>query len=401
MLKLRDVASVNIAFLTTMKGVPWGGSELLWAAAAKSALGQGHNVLMVVFDWSEAQPPVAQLLEAGASVIARKRMVSRALWRRALRRIGFERWVSRWEQQWVTRLRKWSPDVVCISQGNTYEVFHDTGTLQLLRQTERPVVHICHLNNEFHVPSDNLQIQARNSFKKAARVLFVARENMEAAERQLATRFVNALVVRNPVNLFGWAEYPDYPHAARDHLCLAVVARLDVKYKGHDLLLKVLSDSKWKKRSWSLHIYGKGKDDAYIRQLIDLYGLADKVEMVGHVDDVKSIWAENHLLVLPSRAEGTPLALVEAMLMARPAVVTDVGGHAEWVAEGENGFLAEGFTVRSIGAAMERAWKIRDRLERMGEKAREFALNNVDADPGGTLVSILGEAAESSKATVM
>ena len=44
-----------------------------------------------------------------------------------------------------------------------------------------------------------------------------------------------------------------------------------------------------------------------------------------------SLGVRNHLLVLPSRAEGTPIALVEAMICARPAVVTDVGGNVEWL----------------------------------------------------------------------
>ena len=55
----------------------------------------------------------------------------------------------------------------------------------------------------------------------------------------------------------------------------------------------------------------------------------------GHVSDVRGIWYDNHLLVLPSRCEGTPISLVEAMIWGHPAVVTGVGGNAEWVTEPE------------------------------------------------------------------
>ena len=52
-----------------------------------------------------------------------------------------------------------------------------------------------------------------------------------------------------------------------------------------------------------------------------------------------------------------PLALVEAMLCGRTAVVTDVGGNAEWIEDGETGFVAEAATAKSFGAALkERGW---------------------------------------------
>ena len=53
------------------------------------------------------------------------------------------------------------------------------------------------------------------------------------------------------------------------------------------------------------------------------------------------IWAEHHALVLPSRFEGMPLVVVEAMLCGRPCIVTDVGGNAELIRDGINGFLAK------------------------------------------------------------
>ena len=46
---------------------------------------------------------------------------------------------------------------------------------------------------------------------------------------------------------------------------------------------------------------------------------------------VEEIWASNHVLVMPSRAEGFPLAIVEAMLCARPVLASDVAGNSEIV----------------------------------------------------------------------
>ena len=55
----------------------------------------------------------------------------------------------------------------------------------------------------------------------------------------------------------------------------------------------------------------------------------------GYQSDVRAIWAREQLLVMSSRDEGTPLALVEAMLCGRSAIVSDVGGNQEWVTEAQ------------------------------------------------------------------
>ncbi|WP_423787774.1 glycosyltransferase, partial [Klebsiella pneumoniae] len=85
-------------------------------------------------------------------------------------------------------------------------------------------------------------------------------------------------------------------------------------------------------------------------------GLGDRVKFAGFVTSVENIWAANHALILPSRYEGMPLAMVEAMLCARPVVATDVAGHAEIIDDAINGFLADAPTVGSLGKALDRLW---------------------------------------------
>jgi glycosyltransferase involved in cell wall biosynthesis len=98
--------------------------------------------------------------------------------------------------------------------------------------------------------------------------------------------------------------------------------------------------------------------------------------------------------LMPSRCEGTPIALVEAMLCARPAVVTDIGGNAEWISEPRNGFVAEAPSPSSFGAAMERAWRARDSWEEIGLNAHRDAAEMYDPEPGRTIMQMLVEAVE-------
>jgi glycosyltransferase involved in cell wall biosynthesis len=112
----------------------------------------------------------------------------------------------------------------------------------------------------------------------------------------------------------------------------------------------------------------------------------------GHVDDIVATWRRHHVLLLASRAEGTPLSLLEAMALARPSVVTDVGGNAEWVVPDETGFLAAAPTAVSFGAALEACWHARDQWEAMGSRAHQVLLQNYDPTPGRTLLHRVEEA---------
>jgi glycosyltransferase involved in cell wall biosynthesis len=90
--------------------------------------------------------------------------------------------------------------------------------------------------------------------------------------------------------------------------------------------------------------------------------------------------------VLPSRYEGMPLALVEAMLCGRTCVVTDVAGHRELVRDGINGFLAKAPTVELLDSAMNRLWDARCELKQMGSSAAEDVRRWVSSDPVGDFV---------------
>jgi len=82
------------------------------------------------------------------------------------------------------------------------------------------------------------------------------------------------------------------------------------------------------------------------------------------------------------------------MLCGRAAVVTDVGGNAEWIEDGQTGFVAEAATAKSFGAALERAWLARGDWGEMGIRARHSALRRFGKSPGKALLKIVLAAAE-------
>jgi glycosyltransferase involved in cell wall biosynthesis len=117
-------------------------------------------------------------------------------------------------------------------------------------------------------------------------------------------------------------------------------------------------------------LYGDGENRSGLERWAQRLGLADRAVFEGHVADVEEIWSLNHVLVMPSRIEGLPLAVIEAMLCGRPVVATDVAG-AEVVEDGVTGFLPEAPTVGCVGNALERFWAGRDDAREIGATAAE------------------------------
>lgn len=116
------------------------------------------------------------------------------------------------------------------------------------------------------------------------------------------------------------------------------VGRLEHR-KGVDVLLAAWADLVHRGEAPRLLIAGPGEAGAWIRQA-DGLGLEGRVAFLGARSDVANLYRAADLFVFPSRAEGCPNAVLEAMASALPVVATDVAGNREAVGEdGKAGWL--------------------------------------------------------------
>jgi glycosyltransferase involved in cell wall biosynthesis len=216
---------------------------------------------------------------------------------------------------------------------------------------------------------------------------------MRLMNRQYGLDISKAQVLRNPYAVDPASSSPWPSDHMAKRLNMACVGRLAPGAKGQDLLIQALSQPQWQDRNWRLNVYGQGPFRNILERLVADCKLEDRIYFPGHAR-ISDIWAENHVLVQPSRMEGLPITIVEALMSARPVVTTDVGGNAELLIDGETGFVADAPTVASVALALERMWARRSDLKKMGEAAAVSVREQIPADPVDDFMQELSRVAE-------
>lgn len=150
--------------------------------------------------------------------------------------------------------------------------------------------------------------------------------------------------------------------------------------KGVPTLLNALADNRLAMdRNWTIDFAGNGEVERYHAEALKL-GLGERVRFHGWVDEkaARSLLEKTDVLVLPSRNEGLPMAILEAMAYGLPIVSTPVGSIADAVEDGDNGFLVPvGDSTRLAGALANLASDGMLR-QRMGQRSRQRYLDMFD-----------------------
>ncbi len=157
--------------------------------------------------------------------------------------------------------------------------------------------------------------------------------------------------------------------AEREHTILAV-GRL-YRQKGFDILLRAFATVRGAHPDWSLVIVGAGPEEPPLRRLIEQLALGDAVTILPPRKDVETLMARAGLVVQPSRFEGFPNVLLEAMGMGAAVVAARCpSGPAEIIDDGTNGRLVPPEDPARLAEVIGELLADPDQRRRLGESAR-------------------------------
>ena len=163
---------------------------------------------------------------------------------------------------------------------------------------------------------------------------------------------------------------------------LVCVGRL-CEQKGQLLLIEAARVLAQRKVAFELVLAGDGEMRAEVDNLVERYGLKDRVRISGWISSVqvRSEILAARGMVLPSFAEGLPVVIMEAMALRRPVLTTYVAGIPELVRHSENGWLFPAGSIEELASAMEGYLSLsNDEVEKMGEAAYQRVIERHSVD---------------------
>ncbi|MEW6028203.1 MAG: glycosyltransferase family 4 protein [Chloroflexota bacterium] len=144
-----------------------------------------------------------------------------------------------------------------------------------------------------------------------------------------------------------------------------------VHQKGLDLGLRALAQLK--DLEWEWRIAGDGLQMDSLKSLARELGIADRVTFLGWQsrEDLIEWYHQANLFLFPSRHEGMPNAVLEAMASGLPVIATRIAGNEELVVEGETGFLVQTENVDELRDALRNMLTDSALREKMGAASRQ------------------------------
>ncbi len=143
--------------------------------------------------------------------------------------------------------------------------------------------------------------------------------------------------------------------------------------KRHALLLRAAAEVRARSPEVRFLLVGQGPLEGATRRLARRLGLTDNVTFTGFRDDVPRLLAASDVFALPSSWEGLSIALLEAMALGKPCVVTRIGGVSEVIGGGEFGVVVDEGDPRGFADALLRLLGDPAEARRLGEAGKERA----------------------------
>jgi len=128
-----------------------------------------------------------------------------------------------------------------------------------------------------------------------------------------------------------------------------------IKEKGIQEVVEAMHMLEEAEFCFKLRIAGdidSGNRSSLSRDCLELLAKNDRIELMGHCDNMREVYADAHIVLLPSWREGLSRTLIEAAAMEKPIITSDVPGCRDVVEHGKNGLLIKMGCSHSISMAI-------------------------------------------------
>jgi glycosyltransferase involved in cell wall biosynthesis len=196
-------------------------------------------------------------------------------------------------------------------------------------------------------------------YRSADRVLVVSQEIKETIQQHFSLKESKILFLKNGIvfedDLLEPIDLGKEFSVSGSMFKLIAVGRL-VSLKKFDMLIRAVKEVVNRGLDdLVVLIAGEGEERTRLEQLIQDFGLGDRVRLLGLRHDVMALMKASDIFVMPSRYEGVSLAMIEAMACGLPIIASDARGLKDCITDEQNGLL---FPVDDYKALAERIQRL-------------------------------------------
>lgn len=182
--------------------------------------------------------------------------------------------------------------------------------------------------------------------------------------------------IYNGVNLGKFKRIEGEKHTS-EVFSIINIARITYQKKGQDVLIKALKICKNNGMDFVCNLVGGvyDYDKESLEYLVDLLkelNLENEIKFLGNRDDIVELLAQSDLFVLPSRYEGLPISLLEAMASKLPVIASDISGSNDLIKSGETGLLFESDNYTDLAEKILYLYNNKKEMEVLAQKAYEY-----------------------------
>jgi glycosyltransferase involved in cell wall biosynthesis len=209
---------------------------------------------------------------------------------------------------------------------------------------------------------------------RTAHFIAVSRHEARVLRRARLCDARRLSVIYNGVDLDDFDQLQE-PHKPSSALTIACFGRL-TRQKNQAALLRALPLVLREIPHAKLLLVGSGEDEHHLRALAAHLHIGEAVTFAGEIEEARPLYSQCDIVAAPSRWEGCPYSILEAMAARRAVVATEVGGVGEVVTP-QSGIVYHAPNALSehlISLARDAAWR-----EQMGEAARHRIENHFAA----------------------
>lgn len=164
----------------------------------------------------------------------------------------------------------------------------------------------------------------------------------------------------------------------QDDIVVGAVGRFMNHHKRFSDLIEALL--KLENDRVKLLMVGSGKDEDYLKSMVEKLNLQNKVIFAGYHYDTAPFYKLMDIFCVPSAYEGFGLVAAEAMMHSLPVIATKVGGLKEVVVEGETGFLVPPYSPDLLAQKIQYLVENSELRKSLGEMGYLRAMENYSAE---------------------